>query len=68
MVPRIEKTRLLAREWLLAQIDRGRTLAWMSDIGPHWCPEPFATWEGYARLWCQAIDWVAGDNATQSGQ
>ena len=27
-------------------VDRGRTLAWMSDIGPHWCREPFATWEG----------------------
>ena len=49
-------------------VDRGRTLAWMSDIGPHWCPEPFATWEGYARLWCQAIDWVAGYTGTQSGQ
>ncbi len=42
-------------------VDRGRTLAWMSDIGPHWCPEPFATWEGYARLWCQAIAWTAGE-------
>jgi uncharacterized membrane protein len=40
-------------------VDRGRTLAWMSDIGPHWCPEPFATWAGYARLWCQAIEWTA---------
>jgi uncharacterized membrane protein len=49
-------------------VHRGRTLAWMSDIGPHWCPEPFANWEGYARLWCQAIDWVAGDTRTQSGE
>jgi uncharacterized membrane protein len=44
------------------EVGRGRTLAWMSDIGPHWCPVPFASWDGYARLWRQAIRWVAGDN------
>jgi uncharacterized membrane protein len=41
------------------QFGQGRTLAWASDIGPHWCPEPFATWEGYARLWVQAVEWLA---------
>lgn len=41
-------------------VDQGRTLAWASDIGPHWCPEPFVTWEGYGRLWRQAIGWLAG--------
>ncbi len=40
-------------------VGQGRTLAWASDIGPHWCPEPFATWEGYARLWAQAVAWLA---------
>ena len=38
---------------------KGRTLAWASDIGPHWCPERFATWSGYARLWVQAVQWLA---------
>jgi uncharacterized membrane protein len=38
---------------------QGRTLAWASDIGPHWCPEKFATWEGYSRLWVQAVEWLA---------
>lgn len=37
----------------------GRTLAWASDIGPHWCPEEFASWDGYRRLWTQAIAWLA---------
>jgi uncharacterized membrane protein len=41
-------------------VGQGRTLAWASDIGPHWCPEPFAAWEGYARLWSQAVTWLAG--------
>ena len=38
----------------------GRTLAWASDIGPHWCPEEFAAWDGYRRLWTQAVAWLAG--------
>lgn len=39
---------------------RGRTLAWASDIGPHWCPEAFTRWPGYAQLWKNAITWLAG--------
>lgn len=38
----------------------GRSLAWASDIGPHWCPSRFVRWEGYSRLWQQAIKWLAG--------
>ena len=38
---------------------QGKTLVWTSDIGPHWCPEPFVTWEGYGRLWLQAVEWLA---------
>lgn len=39
---------------------RGRALAWTSDIGPHWLPEGFSAWDGYARLWRQALAWVTG--------
>jgi uncharacterized membrane protein len=39
---------------------KGRSLAWTSDIGPHWLPPDFAAWEGYGRLWKQAIGWLAG--------
>jgi uncharacterized membrane protein len=39
---------------------RGRTLAWTSDIGPHWLPQEFTEWEGYRRLWIQAFAWLAG--------
>jgi len=38
----------------------GRSLAWTSDIGPHWCPAEFVAWPGYARLWEQAVRWLAG--------
>jgi uncharacterized membrane protein len=40
-------------------VGQGRTLIWASDIGPHWCPEPFLNWEGYGRIWQQAIRWMA---------
>lgn len=36
----------------------GRTLVWTSDIAPHWCPEPFTEWEGYGRIWDQAVRWL----------
>jgi uncharacterized membrane protein len=39
---------------------KGRTLAWTSDIGPHWLPPEFAGWKGYARLWTQALGWLVG--------
>ena len=41
---------------------KGRTLAWASDIGPHWCPESFTTWSGYALLWKNVVHWLAGGN------
>jgi uncharacterized membrane protein len=37
----------------------GRTLAWTSDIGPHWLPESFVEWPGYGVLWRQAFAWLA---------
>ena len=39
---------------------KGRTLAWTSDIGPHWAPPEFVSWPGYARLWRQALEWLVG--------
>lgn len=40
---------------------KGRTLAWTSDIGPHWLPPEFAGWRGYARLWKQSLSWLVGE-------
>jgi uncharacterized membrane protein len=40
-------------------VGAGRTLAWMSDIGPHWCPESFVEWPGFEALWGQAVRWLA---------
>lgn len=40
---------------------RGRTVAWTSDIGPHWVPSAFADWPGFSRLWRQILGWLAQD-------
>lgn len=37
---------------------RGRTAVWTSDIGPHWLPQTFVDWPGYARLWTNLLGWV----------
>jgi uncharacterized membrane protein len=42
------------------QVGKGRSLVWTSDIGPHWCPEPFVQWTGFAPLMSNMIDWVTG--------
>jgi uncharacterized membrane protein len=39
---------------------RGRTLVWTSDIGPHWVPDSFAQWEGFGKLWLNALTWLTG--------
>ena len=43
----------------VGRFGRGRSLAWASDMGPHWAPQPFVDWPGYARLWRQALAWLS---------
>ncbi len=37
---------------------KGRSVAWTSDIGPHWLSPEFCAWPGYRRLWTQMLDWL----------
>jgi uncharacterized membrane protein len=37
---------------------KGRSVAWMSDIGPHWAPTEFVNWPGYKKLWENVLGWV----------
>jgi uncharacterized membrane protein len=39
---------------------RGRTLAWASDIGPHWLPQAFGDWEGFGTLFRNCAAWLTG--------
>ncbi len=41
------------------QVGEGRTLAFASDISPHWAPREFMAWPGYATFFAQAVSWLA---------
>lgn len=43
----------------LREYGKGRTLAYATDCSPHWSPLDFCQWEGYSRLWCNLIEWLA---------
>lgn len=38
---------------------KGRAMAWTTDVAPHWLPDEFSQWPGYAALWRQAFAWLA---------
>jgi uncharacterized membrane protein len=40
----------------------GRSVAWTSDIGPHWCPREFVDWTGYGEVWARIIRWLCKDD------
>jgi uncharacterized membrane protein len=39
----------------------GRTVAWTSDVGPHWLPPEFIAWNGYKTLFEQMLSWAVGE-------
>ena len=39
----------------------GRVMAFTSDVGPHWLPDEFVEWDGYARLWQQCTAFLCRD-------
>lgn len=41
----------------------GRTLAWMSDVSPHWLPPSFIAWPGYAPLFGNMLRWLTAEQA-----
>ncbi|MCW0216441.1 MAG: glutamine amidotransferase [Pseudonocardia sp.] len=37
----------------------GRTVAFTSDLAPHWAPPEFVQWPHYAALWTSILSWAA---------
>ena len=37
---------------------QGRSVAWTTDIGPHWLSPEFCSWDGYRRLWVNMLTWL----------
>jgi len=48
---------------LVREVGEGRTLAFASDISPHWAPQEFMGWDGYGVLFDRAVRWLARDLA-----
>lgn len=38
---------------------KGRSLAFMSDVAPHWAPPEFMEWRHYPALWISMVRWAA---------
>ena len=39
---------------------RGRTVAWATDIGPHWLSQDFLGWPLYGKLMANIVRWLVG--------
>lgn len=37
---------------------KGRSVAWTSDLSPHWLPQTFVDWPGYKALWRGILGWA----------
>lgn len=40
------------------KVGSGRSLVWTTDIGPHWCPEPFLAWDGFSPVVAAMLNWL----------
>ena len=40
---------------------QGRSVAFATDISPHWAPQEFMDWPGYQRLFDNIVTWLSGD-------
>ncbi|SES28015.1 glutamine amidotransferase [Salipaludibacillus aurantiacus] len=41
---------------------KGRSLAFASDLAPHWGPPEFINWQYYNTFWINVVKWVAGED------
>ncbi|HBF73834.1 MAG TPA: cytoplasmic protein [Lactobacillus sp.] len=43
------------------KVGQGRTLAYATDIAPHWASQAFMNWEYYGEFFSRCMKWLAGD-------
>ena len=44
---------------IVNEVDKGRSIAFASDIAPHWAPEAFMQWSGYGQLFSNCVKWLS---------
>lgn len=47
---------------------RGRTAAYLSDLGPHWASAAFLKWDSYSELWYSIIAWLGESRVSTLGR
>jgi uncharacterized membrane protein len=47
---------------VVGQAGAGRTVAFTSDLAPHWAPPEFVGWAEYDQLWAAILTWAAGSS------
>lgn len=47
-------------------VKAGRSVAFTSDMSPHWAPPPFMAWDGYPSLWLALMAWAATPTTTDA--
>lgn len=63
--PEAEVVATVGQDVLIATmpVEHGRSLVWTSDIGPHWCPEEFLAWDGFAPVVGAMLRWLGAGSA-----
>lgn len=46
---------------ITASFGKGRSLAYMSDIGPHWASNKFMDWNNYGEFYSRCINWLSNN-------
>lgn len=46
---------------VVGEAGAGRTVAFTSDLAPHWAPPEFLNWPHYRQLWASILGWASGD-------
>lgn len=64
VIPKMGSTPVLMFEkdplLVVGHYGKGRSAAFTSDCAPHWGPAAFMDWPGYAPLWGNLVNWLAG--------
>ena len=45
---------------VVGEAGKGRSVAFASDVAPHWAPPEFMSWPHYPKLWASIVQWAAG--------
>jgi uncharacterized membrane protein len=46
----------------------GRSVAFASDLAPHWAPPEFLAWPHYGQLWAGIVEWAAAGKLADVGR